>query len=490
MSDFIPEEHGGPHLFSTAEENTQTILIEAEQAVLGRLLSKSVDGIEEVFEKLRPEDFFRDDHHKIYEAIFSLYQKREEINPLSVGEYLKRLGQGKDTGGIAYLGDLAANAPVTTSALSYANIVRERAIHRSLITTGEEIARLGINPADRDISTLLDSAEKKLFELSQKHLHQKTFSNIGPILNDIILKIDELSELDSHITGFPTGYTYLDQITGGLQRGDLIIIAGRPSMGKTTLALNIAEYVACHSGDYRHASQHANQSCVVGVFSMEMGADQLVMRLLSAKGGIALKNIRSGNIDNDEWVDLLQASSHLKTLSNLYIDDSSGISVHALRGRARRLKKKHPNLSLLVVDYLQLLSLDRRPDNRTTEVTEISRVLKELSRELDIPVIVLSQLNRTVEARKEHRPMMSDLRESGAIEQDADIICFIHRPEVYDRENPNLKGKANISIAKHRNGETGDIQLLFEGQYSRFSNPASKQMDQEGEEGYSTIIVE
>lgn len=463
------------------EETLQPNSIEAEQAVIGGLLVNKVDseGIEEIFELLKPEDFFRADHEKIYTAINTLYNKREQTDVLTVGEHLKRLKQDKDIGGIAYLGELAANAPVSQSSLSYAKVIHERALHRSLITVGEKISRLGLDPQDRENANLLDDAEKILFELSQKNINQKTFSGVREILDGIASKIDQLSNLNSYITGFPTGYTHLDDLTGGLQRGDLIIVAGRPSMGKTTLALNIAEHISSHGGDYVHVSKHKESPCIVGIFSMEMGEDQLMMRLISAKASVPLKNIRSGNVDAHEWESLINAMSRLTNLESIYIDDSSGISVHTLRGRARRLKKDFPTLSLIVVDYLQLLKLDRRVDNRTAEMTEISRILKEMARELDIPVVVLSQLNRTVESRKEHRPMMSDLRESGSIEQDADIICFIHRPEIYDRENVNLKGKSTIHIAKHRNGEIGDINLLFEGQYSRFSNPLINQQADE-----------
>jgi replicative DNA helicase len=455
------------------EDQLQPNSIESEQAVLGGLLVGTTDenSLDEVFEKLKAKDFYRQDHQKIYEAIGALHQKGSTIDVLTVGEHLKRTKLDKETGGTSYLGELASNAPVAINSLVYANLVRERAVHRSLMEVGSQIGRLGSDPQARNIAELIEEAEKTLFELSQQQSHKKTFSAIAPLLEKITLKVDNLSNIDSYITGFATGYSRFDDITSGLQRGDLIIIAGRPSMGKTTLAVNIAEYVANHNGDYLHTEKYGEQKCVVGVFSMEMGADQLVMRILSAKGSIPLKNIRTGKISNEEWESLLSSGAQLKEKSNIFIDDSSGISVHTLRGRARRLKKDNPTLGLIVIDYLQLLNIDRRLDNRTAEVTEISRILKEMARELEVPVIVLSQLNRMVENRKDRRPMMSDLRESGSIEQDADIVLFIHRPEVYEPENENLKGRAEAFLSKHRNGETGIIKLNFEGQYSRFSNP-------------------
>ena len=449
---------------------------EAEQSVLGCILlsgRQEDDTLDEIFELLKEEDFYRPEHCKLFSAAKSLYEKKEPIDVVTISEHLTRIKQLDEIGGAAYVGELVNLATSRANIHSYATVIRDRSIHRALIQVGEDISKLGFNPEDREVTELIDLAERQVFDIAENRVNKSPFKALRPLLLDVPSYLDELSALETNITGFHTGIHQLDQLTAGLQRGDLIIVAGRPSMGKTTLAMNIADHIASHFGDIKSPP---NETPVVGIFSMEMSAESLVLRMFSSAGSIRLQNLRTGNLDDDEWTKLTQAGQMLHD-RKIFIDDQTGISAFNLRGRARRLKKQHPNLSLIVVDYLQLLHVDKRYENRNAEVTEISRILKEIARELKIPVIVISQLNRTPDSRKEKTPMMSDLRESGAIEQDADVIMFVHRPEVYFRDDENLKGKAELIVAKQRNGDTGVIKLGFQGEYSRFVNLISEQQE-------------
>ena len=442
--------------------------IEAEQSVLGSLLINN-NTVDDIAGLLDPSDFYRRNHKLIFQVIVDLFNEQQPADVITVGERLERNNQIDDAGGNAYLIDLTRLTLSSANARHYATIVRKRALLRALIDVGNDIVKMGYNPDGREPRELTEQAEQKVFQLANQQIKTSSFRLVRSVLEDVVLTIDKLSALDSDITGIPTGFDSLDHMTSGLQNGDLIILAGRPSMGKTTLAMNIIEHAARY-----HTIENPNggdrQPASIAVFSMEMDDEQLVMRLASSIGSIVLGNLRSGKLENNEYTQFFEAGKILNGL-NIHIDHSSGITAFELRARARRLKREHPSLSLIVIDYLQLLhSGDGRSENRVAEITQISRLLKEMARELSVPVLVLSQLNRSVERRENKRPMMSDLRESGSIEQDADIIMFIHREEVYDNK-PELKGKASLIIAKQRNGTTGDLALRFEGPFSRFVNP-------------------
>lgn len=456
--------------------------LESEQSVLGALMlsgSEHNSDVDAVFAFLTFEDFYRKDHQVLFETMRTLADGRNQaVDILTISEHLKRTKKFDDVGGDSYLGELLSTAPSLANILTYAGLIRERSVHRQLIAAGNEVTKLGYHPEDRNLEDLLDKAETCIFELSQKQIkgHRNDFQTPSDILEKVVNTLDKLTRVDSHITGFGTGFAPLDKMTAGLQRGDLIIIAGRPSMGKTSLAMNIALFVTSQKGDFILKERDGIPE--VCIFSMEMGAKQLMLRMLATEGRIHFSNLRSARLNDNEWSKMLSTADTLGK-RKLYIDDQSAISVHALRGRARRLQKSNPNLAMVVVDYLQLLRVDKKHDNRVAEVTEISRLLKEMARELDIPVVVLSQLNRAVDSRvqKGGLPIMSDLRDSGSIEQDADVILFIHRPEVNAPDDENLKGKAKLIISKQRNGETGIINLNFQGEFARFvdHNPALEQ---------------
>ena len=434
--------------------------IEAEQSVLGGLLLDN-EALDRVTDLISESDFYRSEHKLIFQQMSRLLERGKPADVITVSEAIEQAGLSDETGGLAYLGELAANTPSAANIRRYAEIVRERAVLRHLVVAGDEIATDALNPLGRDAKELLDTAEQKVFAIAEMGAKtQQGFVHINPLLTQVVERIQELHDRDdpSEITGVPTGFADLDRMTSGLQPGDLIIIAGRPSMGKTAMALNIAEYVAVDVG------------LPVAVFSMEMGGTQLAMRLLASIGRLDSHRVRTGRLTDDEWSRLTYALGKLHE-APMHIDETGGMNPTDLRGRARRLKRQVGKLGLIVIDYIQLMGTTRQGENRATEVSEISRSLKALARELEVPIIALSQLSRKVEERTDKRPMMSDLRESGAIEQDADVILMMYREEYYKPDTPD-KGMAEVIIGKQRNGPTGTVNLTFLGEYTRFENLA------------------
>jgi replicative DNA helicase len=435
--------------------------IEAEQSVLGGLLLDN-EAWDRMGDLVTDGDFYRDEHRRIFRQIRSLLERSKPADVVTVAEALEGAGEGEQTGGLAYLGELAANTPSAANIRRYAEIVRERAVLRKLVATADEIAGDALNPLGRDAETLLDEAESKIFAIAEAGAgHSDGFVHINPLLTQVVERIQELHDRDnpSDITGIPTGYVDLDRLTSGFQAGDLIIVAGRPSMGKTAFALNIAESVAVDTG------------LPVGIFSMEMGGTQLAMRMLASIGRLDSHRVRSGRLTDDEWSRLSFALGKLHE-APIYIDETGGLTPANLRARARRLARQYGGkLGLLVIDYIQLMSSNRQGENRATEVSDISRAIKSLAKELQVPVVALSQLSRKVEERNDKRPMMSDLRESGAIEQDADVILMMYREEYYKPDTPD-KGIAEVIIGKQRNGPTGTVRLTFLGEYTRFESLA------------------
>ena len=434
--------------------------VEAEQSVLGGLLLEN-HAWERIADLITEQDFYRHDHRLIYRHITRLLDASKPADVVTVSESLESSKELTTVGGLAYLGALAQNTPSAANIRRYAEIVRDRAILRGLVEVGTSIADSAYSPMGRSASELLDQAEGKIFEIAEAGSRGKQgFMELQPLLTQVVERIDMLFQRDnpSDITGIPTGFTDLDQKTSGLQPGDLVIVAGRPSMGKTAFSLNIAEHVALESG------------LPVAVFSMEMAGTQLVMRLMGSVGKLDQHKVRTGRLQDDDWQRLTYAVGKLND-APLYIDESAALTALELRARARRLHRQCGKLGLIVIDYIQLMSATRQGENRATEISEISRSLKALAKELDVPVIALSQLNRSLEQRPNKRPVMSDLRESGAIEQDADLILFIYRDEVYNPETPE-KGISEIIIGKQRNGPIGTVRLAFLGEYTRFENLA------------------
>jgi replicative DNA helicase len=430
--------------------------VEAEQSVLGGLMLDN-DAWDRVADRILADDFYRHDHRLIYRAIAALAERNAPFDMVTVAEHLQQNGELPDSGGLAYLGELASQTPSAANIRAYADIVRDRSILRSLIGAGTEIADSAFAPEGRDTRELLDLAEQRVFGIAERGARgTQGFRGMKPLLTAAVEQIEHLFETKSPITGIATGYQDLDELTSGLHPGDLIIVAGRPSMGKTSFAINIAEYVAMKT------------SKPIAVFSMEMPGEQIAMRLLSSMGRINQQKLRSGRLDDADWPRLTSAVSMLSE-APLYIDDTPALSPTELRARSRRLMREHKGLGLIVVDYLQLMQSPGTRENRATEISEISRSLKALAKELAVPMIALSQLNRSLEQRPNKRPVMSDLRESGAIEQDADLIMFVYRDEVYNDESPD-KGTAEIIVAKQRNGPIGTVRLTFRGQYTRFEN--------------------
>ncbi|WP_127476229.1 replicative DNA helicase [Sulfurivermis fontis] len=433
--------------------------IEAEQAVLGGLMLDN-SAWDKVADLVAEDDFYRRDHRLIFQAIRLLAEKGDPCDVVTLAEWLDKKGQLDDAGGIAYLGSLAGNTPSAANIKSYAGIVRERSVMRQLIRVCNDIADTAFNPDGRSVYELLDEAEKKVYQIADQGARARAgFADMKDLLVKAVDKIDQLFSMDSPITGVATGYTDFDEMTAGLQKSDLIIVAGRPSMGKTTFAMNIVEHVAI------------KERRPVAVFSMEMPGEQLAMRMMSSLGHIDQKKVRTGKLDDDDWPRLTSAVSLLSE-APIFIDDTPALSPTEVRARARRLAREQEHgLGLIVIDYLQLMQVPGTSENRTGEISEISRSLKSLAKELSCPVIALSQLNRSLEQRPNKRPVMSDLRESGAIEQDADLIVFIYRDEVYNPDSPD-KGTAEIIIGKQRNGPIGTVRLTFLGQYTRFENCA------------------
>ncbi|MCE2744788.1 MAG: replicative DNA helicase [Burkholderiales bacterium] len=441
--------------------------LESEQSVVGGLLldNQAWDRIGDV---IRAEDFYRYDHRVIFEHIAKLIDNSKPADVITVYESLQSSGKAEDVGGLAYLNTLATNTPSAANIRRYAEIVRDRAVLRRLITISDDIATTALNPQGKDTKTILDEAESKIFKIAEDGARGAGgFQDLQPVLSKVVERIDELYHRDStsDITGISTGFVDLDGKTSGLQPGDLIIVAGRPSMGKTAFSLNIGEHVAVEEG-------HA-----VAVFSMEMGATQLAMRLLGSVGRLDQHRLRTGRLTDEDWPRLTYAVEKMQN-AQLFIDETPALSSMEVRARCRRLARQCGQLGLVIIDYLQLMGSSSPGENRATEISEISRSLKGLAKELNCPVIALSQLNRSLEQRPNKRPVMSDLRESGAIEQDADVILFIYRDEVYNPDSPD-KGTAEIIIGKQRNGPIGTVRVTFLGMYTKFENYAG--MQPEGE---------
>ena len=435
--------------------------IEAEQSVLGGLLLDNT-AWDRVGDVLSVDDFYRDDHRRIYRHIAKLIDQARPADVVTVSESIDSSEDKDKTGGLAYLGSLAQSTPSAHNIRRYAEIVRERSVMRALVVVGNEIADSAFNQKGKDVGQLLDEAESKVFDIAEAGSRgRQGFVAIQPLLTQVMERIDTLyhRENPSDITGVPTGFHDLDMMTSGMQEGDLIIVAGRPSMGKTALALNIAEHVAVEN------------RLPVAVFSMEMAGTQLAMRMLGSVGRLDQHKLRTARLTDDDWSHLTHAVGKLHD-APMHIDETPALNSLELRARARRLHRQYGKLGLIVIDYLQLMSASREGENRATEISEISRSLKGLAKELKCPVIALSQLNRSLEQRPNKRPIMSDLRESGAIEQDADLILFIYRDEVYNPDSAD-KGKAEIIVGKQRNGPIGMVPLTFLGQYTKFENYAS-----------------
>ncbi len=432
--------------------------MEAEQSIIGGLMLDN-QVWDKVSNKLCETDFYRTEHRILFRTISNLVKKDQPFDVVTLLDALKSYNELDDVGGEAYLFELANNTPSVANVSAYADIVREKSVQRQLITVATEIADSAYNPGGRQVPELLDMAETKVFAIGEQTGGDGGPQNIKSILVRAVEKIDALYHNGDAITGLATGLSDLDEMTSGLQPSDLIIVAGRPSMGKTTLVMNMAEHAAIKSGK------------PVLAFSMEMPADSLAMRMMSSLGRIDQHKIRTGKLDDDDWPRVTSAV-HMLSDAPLFIDDTPALSPGEMRARARRLAKEQGNLGLIVVDYLQLMKVPGfSADNRTAEISEISRSLKSLAKELQVPVIALSQLNRSLEQRADKRPVMSDLRESGAIEQDADLICFIYRDEVYNEDSPD-KGTAEIIVAKQRNGPIGKVRVAFIGKYTRFEDLA------------------
>ncbi|MGZ5038137.1 MAG: replicative DNA helicase [Usitatibacter sp.] len=432
--------------------------VEAEQAVLGGLLLSN-SAWDRIGDVIAESDFYRHDHRLLWRTITKLVEENKPADVLTVAEALKQSGEVQDVGGLAYLHQLASGTPSAANIRRYAEIVRERAIMRRLAEVGTMIADSAYSPQGREARQLLDEAETKILEIGESGgRSSESFAKMSTVLAEVMSRLDELHRNPNSVTGKATGYTDLDEMTTGLQDGDLIIVAGRPSMGKTALALNIAEHIGLEL------------KLPVLVFSMEMGSTQLAQRLLGSVGRVDAQKLRTGRLDTGDWDRLGTALGKLNE-APILIDESPGLNPLELRSRARRKWREYGGLGLIVVDYIQLMSGTEQGsnENRATELSEISRGMKSMAKELACPVIALSQLNRSLEQRPNKRPVMSDLRESGALEQDADMIFFIYRDEVYNEDSPD-KGIAEIIIGKQRNGPIGTVKLTFLGKHTRFEN--------------------
>ena len=466
---FSPQSHSESELgFSPVSQDQQIAQlrvpphsIEAESSVLGGLLLDN-SAWDRMGDLLSDNDFYRHEHKLIFAAISALINGSKPADVITVYEQLQNQGKAEGMGGLGYLNSLAQYVPSASNIRRYAEIVRERSILRKLVTASDEIATNAFSPQGRAVEKILDEAEQKIFNIGEEGSRMKQgFQSMDTLVVDLMDRVQEMADNPNDITGVPTGFYDLDRMTSGLQAGDLVVLAARPSMGKTAFAINIAEHVAL------------NEGLPVAVFSMEMGAAQLAVRVVGSIGRIDQGHLRTGKLTDEEWPRLTDAIERLRTVS-LHIDETPGLTPSELRANARRLARKCGKLGLIVVDYLQLMSGSSGSDgdNRATELGEISRGLKMLAKELQCPVIALSQLNRGVEQRTDKRPMMSDLRESGAIEQDADIIMFIYRDDYYNKDSKD-PGVAEIIIGKQRNGPTGAVRLTFLKPLTRFESLAS-----------------
>ena len=427
--------------------------VEAEQAVLGSMLTDK-DAVISAIEVLKEEDFYRTDNRSIYEAILNLYNRAEPIDIITVKAELESLGKFEQVGGLEYLASLPDKVPTTANAMKYIKIVEEKSTLRNLIKTANEIIELGYDPTE-DVSDIMESAEKKIFNIMQNN-DKKSYSPIKDILVDSFTQLEELYNRKQHITGVPSGFTELDYKTAGFHGSDLVLIAARPAMGKSAFALNIATNAAVRG------------NVPVVIFSLEMSKEQMVNRILCSEAMVDSNKVRTGKLEEDDWTKLAGSIGPLSD-AEIYIDDTPGISVMEIRAKCRKLKLEK-NIGMVVIDYLQLVQgSNKRNGSREQEISEISRSLKILAKELNVPVIALSQLSRAVEQRPDHRPMLSDLRESGAIEQDADIVIFLYRDDYYNKDSEK-KDIAEVIIAKHRGGSLGTVELLWLGSYTKFVN--------------------
>ncbi|ATF55051.1 replicative DNA helicase [Morganella morganii] len=441
--------------------------LEAEQSVLGGLMLDN-ERWDNVSERVTGEDFFSRPHRTIFSQMQRLLEQGRPIDLITLSEALETGGELENVGGFAYLAELSKNTPSAANINAYADIVRERAVIRDMISVANEIADAGYDPQGRSSEDLLDLAESRVFQIAENRANKDEGpKGIEAILEETVEKIEKLyAQPHDGVTGVSSGYQDLDKKTAGLQPSDLIIVAARPSMGKTTFAMNLCENAAM------------TEEKPVLIFSLEMPGNQIMMRMLASLSRVDQTRIRTGQLDDEDWARISSTMGILLEKRNMYIDDSSGLTPTEVRSRARRVFREHGGLSLIMIDYLQLMRVPSLSDNRTLEIAEISRSLKALAKELQVPVVALSQLNRSLEQRADKRPVNSDLRESGSIEQDADLIMFIYRDEVY-HESSDLKGVAEIIIGKQRNGPIGTVRLTFNGQWSRFDNYAGPSYDDE-----------
>ncbi|MBT0311442.1 replicative DNA helicase [Morganella morganii] len=441
--------------------------LEAEQSVLGGLMLDN-ERWDNVSERVTVEDFFSRPHRTIFSQMQRLLEQGRPIDLITLSEALETGGELENVGGFAYLAELSKNTPSAANINAYADIVRERAVIRDMISVANEIADAGYDPQGRSSEDLLDLAESRVFQIAENRANKDEGpKGIEAILEETVEKIEKLyAQPHDGVTGVSSGYQDLDKKTAGLQPSDLIIVAARPSMGKTTFAMNLCENAAM------------TEEKPVLIFSLEMPGNQIMMRMLASLSRVDQTRIRTGQLDDEDWARISSTMGILLEKRNMYIDDSSGLTPTEVRSRARRIFREHGGLSLIMIDYLQLMRVPSLSDNRTLEIAEISRSLKALAKELQVPVVALSQLNRSLEQRADKRPVNSDLRESGSIEQDADLIMFIYRDEVY-HESSDLKGVAEIIIGKQRNGPIGTVRLTFNGQWSRFDNYAGPSYDDE-----------
>lgn len=427
--------------------------LEAEQAIIGSMLTDR-DAVISAIEILKEEDFYREDNKAIYTAILNLYNRAEPIDIITVKSELESMGKFEQVGGLEYLAELPEKVPTTANAMKYIKIVEEKSTLRRLIKTANEIIELGYSPTE-DVEDIMEGAEKKIFNIMQEK-NQKGYAPIKDVLVESFTKLEELYNRKQHITGVPSGFTELDYRTAGFHGSELILIAARPAMGKTAFALNIAT----------NAAVKANVP--VAVFSLEMSKEQLVNRILCSESMVDSNKVRTGKLEEDDWTKLAGAIGPLSE-AEIFIDDTPGINITEIRAKCRKLKLEK-NIGMVVIDYLQLIQgSNKRGGSREQEISEISRSLKILAKELDVPVIALSQLSRAAEQRPDHRPMLSDLRESGAIEQDADIVMFLYRDDYYNQDSEK-KDIAEVIISKHRGGSTGTVELLWLGSYTKFVN--------------------
>jgi len=441
--------------------------IEAEQSILGAILIDN-EALPKALEVLDPEDFYKQSHRKIFNVMIELFEKSEPIDLITLTDYLKRKDSLEAVGGLSYLSSMVNMVPTAANIKYHSKIVREKSLLRGLLRSATDIAGK-VHEENLDAEDLIDYAEKSVFEISDKRI-KASFVTLKEVIKGSFEMIERLYDKKETVTGIPSGFRDLDDLTTGFQKGDLIVVGGRPSMGKTAFALNIAQHVGLESRE------------PVAIFSLEMAKEQLAFRMLCSEAMVNSNSIRKGFIKKEDWHKLTSAASNL-TGAPIFIDDSSDINVLELRAKARRLKMEH-GLSLVIVDYLQLMRGKGSFERREQEISEISRSLKALAKELSVPVIAVSQLNRSVEQRRPPKPILADLRESGAIEQDADVILFLYRDEIYNKDNPANKGQAEVDIAKQRNGPTGNVNLAFISNCTRFLNRTDREYQDIEEEAF------